>query len=360
MRGNVMSLTVRAEVSLIVFIFCITVTATSVVAQNNDITKRYPPERYLVRQGLGETPESASEAARLEIAKYFESKISGESIVKEWAESRTVKGKTSQKYVSELSNTIKVSAEREIPGIEITGAGKNKKFDAYETWAVLEKSAYVSVLTDRIQKLDSEIDQALKTQGNDLSRLKNLNKALKSLIAREQDRGDLRLLTPGGAPESKSAILQGVITSIDSLVSGAFDVGLVFEGEVESKIRSGLLKAVVDAGIRVKEYRLFTAAIGAGTDLVIEVKHDSTPNTRKQKVGSREFEFFSVSWVLSVNAYDPKTTEVIDTIVQKENVQNVGGGEIKAQEDMVRKILQDQVPAVTSWVYGLIFQPAEN
>ena len=151
-----------------------------------------------------------------------------------------------------------------------------------------------------------------------------------------------------------------MITSIDSLVSGAFDVGLVFEGEVDSKIRSGLTKAVVDAGIRVKEYREFTAATGAGTDLVISVKHDATPNTRKQIVGSREFEFFSVSWVLSVNAYDPKTTEVIKTIVQKENIQNVGGGEIKAQEDMVRKILQDQVPAVTSWVYRLIFQPAEN
>ncbi|MBN1291815.1 MAG: hypothetical protein JXB48_08240 [Candidatus Latescibacteria bacterium] len=351
-------------ISLLIITCYFVVSSLMVEARDNDsddMAKRYPPDRYLVRPGGGSSPENASEAARLEIAKYFESKISGESIVKEWAESHTVKGKTTQKHATELSNIISVSANREIPGIEITGTQQDKKTGEYTTWAVLEKNAYISVLKDRISKRDSETDQYLAGTGtNDMQKLRNLNRALQNLIEREKDRRDLTLLDPDSMVESRNNILQDVLNNIDNLVSDSFDVGLVFEGDVDSKVRTGITQGIVDAGIRIKEFREFSAACKTGNDLIMSVKHDVNEYTRNQKMGQKDYEFFYCSWVLSVSVYDPETTEVIDTFVQKNDIKNVGGGQAKTQDDMVRNILQNQVPGVTAWVYKLIFSPPEN
>ena len=228
-----MKITLYAIVLLMIFCGCL-FCPVFVHAQSKDaekMAKQYPPDRYLVRPGGGSSPENAAEAARLEIAKYFESKISGESIVKEWAESRTEKGKTTQKHATELSNVISVKTAREIPGIEITGTEQDKKTGEYTTWAVLDKNSYVSVLKDRIAKRDGEIDQCLTSTGkNDMQKLGNLNKALQNLIEREKDCRDLSLLEPGSTVESRSSVMQDVLTNIDLLVSDSFDVGVVFFG----------------------------------------------------------------------------------------------------------------------------------
>ena len=63
--------------------------------------------------------------------------------------------------------------------------------------------------------------------------------------------------------------------------------------------------------------------------------------------------------MLSVTAYDPETEKAIDTIVLNENFSEMGD-ETLARERMVSKILGSQVSEVSSWVYRLIFQPAEN
>ncbi|MCE5250438.1 LPP20 family lipoprotein [bacterium] len=334
--------------------------AQTTVKNGDEITRKYPADRYIVRSGLGESQDAATEAARLEIAKFFESKISGESVINEWAQNRSEGGKTVEKRLTELSNTIKVSAAREIPGIEIAGMKKDNKNNVVEIWAVLDKSTYVTVLNDRIKKLDADADQRLaNTQGDDLTRLRDLANAAKDLVDREKERQDLGLLIPGGAGESRNPVLRNVLTSIDSLIAEAFDVGLISDGEVDSEIVTGLIKGIVDTGIRIREYPDLSSATSAGTDLVMSVKNDVTKGTRKTKVGSKEYDFANITWVLSVSALEPKTSKVINTIVLREQISELGD-ETRAQQRMVQKVLQTQVPSVSSWVYKLIFAPAEK
>ena len=57
------------------------------------IRKKFSEDMYIIRSGSGETPENAAESARFEIVKYFESKISGETFIHEWAKSKKTKGK---------------------------------------------------------------------------------------------------------------------------------------------------------------------------------------------------------------------------------------------------------------------------
>jgi hypothetical protein len=62
--------------------------------------------------------------------------------------------------------------------------------------------------------------------------------------------------------------------------------------------------------------------------------------------------------VLSVKTIDPETQEIINTLVQKDK--SNGSYEDQAYERMVDTILQDQIPAVSKWVYESIFKPEEQ
>ncbi len=358
-----MKVMARTIMLLLLIAGCSSSSSVVVKAWGNDrgdIEKKYPSERYIVRSGTGESPESASEAARLEIAKYFESKISGESIVRESLQSKTERGKTEEKRMTELSNIIKVSASREIPGIEIIDTQKDNKSNAYEAWAGLDKSKYAGVLSDRIMKLDSDVDQLLgNTSGDDIKRLRDLTSAMNSLVERKKAVQDLTLLKTGGAPAMRDQVLRNVIASLDSLVSTAFDVGLVWNGEIDSKVLAGLTQGIVDAGIRLKEYPGLPVAKESGADLVLSVKQDATRSKGNTTVGSKEYTIIFIDWVLSVNAMDPNTEQVIDSLVQRDKISDMGD-EAHANSRMVSKILQNQVPNVSSWVYRLIFTPAEH
>ena len=328
--------------------------------KGDEIAKKYPQDRFIVRSGTGESPEAASEAARLEIAKYFEVKISGETIVRESLESSTSKGKTVEHISMELSNTIKTSALRKIQGIDIVGTEKTKRSGWYEAWAALDIAKYSGVLRKRITETDNDVERVLSDSGgNDMKRLRDLTRIMKSLVERKKTCQDMSLLGTGGVPASKDDVLHKVVVSLDSLISTSFDVGLVWDGEIDSEIKTVVTGGIVDAGIRLKEYQGSSAAKEAGADLVMKVKHDVSKSTKPRKVGSKEYTISNYDWVLSVDAMDPNTEQVIDTLVQRDKITEMGDSD-RAQSRMVSKILQNQVPALSSWVYQLIFKPSEN
>lgn len=341
---------------LLLALVCFSGKPRPVCAQNwgGEIARKYPEDRYIHRFGTGETPDGAAEAARFEIAKFFESKISGESIVREWARSSTSRGKTVENQMTDISNTIIVGTSRDIPGIEIAATGENKSSKRFEAWAVVDREKLSGVLAERIARLDSEADRRLSEPfGSDLKRVAALARSMRDMVSREQDREDLALL--GRNIEPRTSMLFSLMTRLDSLITGAFDVGLVFEGKVDEKVKSMLIKGIVDAGIRVKEYPDDAASAAASSDLSVSVSHQTTNRKTSQNLSGREYTFFWADWVLSVKMIDPSTGEVIGTTVLNDKVN--GGTEEQAYERMVSRILHGQVPKVTSWVYGAVFNP---
>jgi len=227
-----------------------------------DIRRNYPEDKYIIRSGNGESSESASESARFEIVKFFEAKISGASLINQWAKSQTTRGKTTEDRFTKISNTIMVSASREIPGIEIVSVKQDKKSKSHEVWAVLEKSVYSAFLSDRIKKIDSSINHRLSNlQEGDLNLVRIYSQIMGDLLRREEARQDLSLLDSGLMVGSNEILLNQVMTSLDSLIAEAFDVGLVFNGEVNNKVRVVIIKGISDAGIRIKEYASLQGAV---------------------------------------------------------------------------------------------------
>ena len=134
----------------------------------------------------------------------------------------------------------------------------------YEAWAALNKTQYSLHLRERIERLDDLIDHKLANlRGNDLKRVRELAHIMGDIILREQNRQDLSLLNTGTGFETKEIVLQRVMTSLDSLIAISFDVGLISNGEINSDVKSGIVKGVNDAGIRIKEYPNMMAAMMA-------------------------------------------------------------------------------------------------
>ncbi len=319
--------------------------------------KKFPENRFIVRSGTGDSPEKAAEAARFEIAKFFESKISGETIVKEWAQSATARGKRVDSRMTEISNTVAVGASRDIPGIEIAAIDEDKSAGRFEAWAVVDREKLSRVLLERIEGIDRDVDRRLaEPGGSDMARVAAFSRSMRDLVRREQARQDILLL--GGKSESRNDVLHAVMTGLDSLIATAFDVGLVFEGAVDEKVKSLIFKGVADAGIRIKEYADQAAAGTGGADLTMVVSHQVTKRKTSNTAGGREFVFCWADWVLSVKAVDPTGGEVIATTVLSDKIS--GGTDEQAAERMVGRMLQLQIPKVTSWISAMVFDPEKK
>ncbi|HDY90077.1 MAG TPA: hypothetical protein ENH82_18405 [bacterium] len=346
-----------------------------------DIHYLYPNERYLVRSGRGKTPQAATETARFEIAKYFESRISGKTLVRQWARNTKTRGHTIEDQLIELTNTIIVSSKREIPGIDIVKT-EQVKLNIYEVWAVLEKSTYSGILRDRIQKIDKELDNRLSiTYDSDILRARNLTQIIYDLILREQSREDIMLISPGLSINSRTDELHIVMSNLDNLIAEDLNIGLVFNGDMDKGIKSGMRKGIVDAGIRLKEYPDYTQAVDDKTDIIIMVDHTVT-TYHEEKSGLRTIStiFDSIfsyilgfivtttkpedyivhwnSWILSLESFDSTTGKIIDTLVL--NDKSSGKNDKQSHGRMVRKFLKSQVPAVSSWVHNVIFKPQDK
>jgi hypothetical protein len=147
------------------------------------------------------------------------------------------------------------------------------------------------------------------------------------------------------------------MSGLDSLIADAFDVGLIFEGDINGAVRSGIIKGITDAGIRVKEYPSRYTAIDEGNDLLLTVENAVNPQVRSRKFNNKEFTFYFVNWTLGMKAIDPATEEVISTWIGKGETN--GSYEDQAIERMISNIMGKQVPELSNWVYQAIFKPEE-
>ncbi|MFC1651009.1 hypothetical protein ACFL2X_05510 [Candidatus Latescibacterota bacterium] len=322
------------------------------------LRRKYSEDSYIIRFGSGDTSEDASESSRFEIAKYFEAKISGETIVNQWAQSRTKKGRSIEERLTEISNSIIVGTSRDIPGIEIISSEYDKKSKSYQVWAALEKSKYIGVLQDRIKNIDGKNNNRLANlSGDDLNRIRIYSHIMNDLLIREKALQDLSILGSGAASISSETALFGVMSSLDSLIADAFDVGLVYKNEMSSSVKSGITKGINDAGLRVREYPDSPSAFESGIDLLMTVEHTVNTRVTSRKMNNKEFTFHFADWVLSIQTMDPESREIINTLVLKDTTN--GSYEDQALERMMDKILRVNVPSISKWVYDSIFKPEE-
>jgi len=319
-----------------------------------EISDKYSEDVYLVRMGSAEAADQAADAARFEIASYFEVKVSGERLIKQWYQSGTARGKMIEDNLSELTNTIIIRAERDIPGIDIPlTPRRNEDQKLYEAWAVLNKASYGRVLADRITAIDENAQRRYsRTDVSDYERIGDLKRIVADLVLREKYKADLTLLGMAGMISVCPVDPPSVMEALDRLIADEFTVGIVCTGDVAQEVRAAIVQGAVDAGIRVKAYADMDAARAEDADVTLNVSHEVTFTT----TAYNNFQFHNASWIIALTLVEPGTEKVIKSEVldgKKPGAQNNDQARVR----MIREIVTTQIQPITEFVYAAIFQP---
>ena len=310
------------------------------------VIERYPDALYLVREGTGSSRDEAENAARFEIARFFESRISGESIVRRWAKSVIAGGKTRERFATELTRVITVAAERDIPGIVIADAARSG--DTWRAWAVLDRAAYHQTLDERLTALDREIiDRLALPRGSDLAYAKTLGRSLAALTERERLRGDLSVLGFGLVPPSRSEQASELLVELERLLSDSFVIALKGNSAGTGRTGGTLAGALSAAGFRVGQTTTDDA------DMVLSWGIESTVSQRPLKIGDDTVELVRIDWDLDLTAAEPGKSMQLGSVSFHDTV--TGNDETQAQRLMNARIGSDQARKTASWVYELVF-----
>ena len=318
-----------------------------------EVQSRYPEGLYVLRQGSGDSPVAAADAARLEIAKFFEANISGETKVHQWGQSESKHGRILSRQVTEIVNDIRVAASREIPGIEIVGSRKLPN-GTYESWAALSKTIFAEHVESQIAGFDALVGELLGVRPDtDIRAAQSLAKSAAALLQREEKRGDLVLINRANGIPSGVKRYAAVMTSLDSVITRRLDVGIVIRGDAGTTVSEGLVSGVSAAGIRCNQYDSLSKAASGASDIVISVNCSLTERTSTTTIQSRQQLLHWADWILSFNALDPVTKEIVDSSVLSGKSSGIDAKQARARMDYA--ILNENMSAVTSWVYALIF-----
>jgi hypothetical protein len=322
----------------------------------DSIQARYHSEFYIVRSGRGKTQEEAAEYARFEIVKFFESRITGETRLRQTSESAVTRGRIVESILTELENEVSVSSEREIPGIEIVENAQVPGSGLYEAWAALSKKEYGALLAERVRTADTTIDTRLGSPGaSDIERARTLAGISRIVTERERDRRDLSLVMPEAGVESREALFGMVSASLDSLLEHAIDVGVVLGGDMDDRIRPTIVDGITGSGIRMKEFDSMASAVNGGSDMIVTANIVVTPRVSETTIASQTVKLFWSDWVLSLTAIDPSSKALVDTIVLTDKAS--GRDPDQALQRMIGRISETQTPAMARWIYDVIIRP---
>ncbi len=322
-----------------------------------DLKSRFPEGLYVLRMGSGQTAESASDAARFEIAKFFESSIEGNTTVRQWGRSETRRGKVITGQVTEIAGEIAVASKRDIPGIEIASLRKMPDGD-YEAWAALSKTNYAAHVRERIDAIDARVAELGAARPvSDIDAARKLAKSAAFLLDREKVRADLVSINRVQSVSSSGERYAAVMTSLDSVLTRRLELGVVADPVMGESLSEGLATIITDAGFRTKRYDGISEAVREKADLIIRIGASISERITTTTVQSKEKTLYWNDWVLTLNAIDPLTRDSAAATML--NGKSSGLDPDQARSRMEYAILNGKSDALAAWIYDLIFDRKE-
>jgi len=238
----------------------------------------FPAARYLTGSGSGPDLESARDAARVEIAKVFSSRISAANFSS--VSERTFSGESGAQTTAyrEAAATVHVATEKVMAGVEVSRSWRDPGGGRYYALAVLDKSKVRAALSDRLAELDEQVGATFREMATTTDKLARARTALKVrafLKSREAPASDLRVLSHGADVEPPYD-LNSVRSAIEKALT-ALDVALTLRPVPRERVLAEIRKALNALGVEPG---------GNGGDLVVnceasfESMEDPDPKSR--------------------------------------------------------------------------------
>lgn len=222
----------------------------------------FPYETYLCGVGFGADRTAAENAAYAGLARIFVVNVS--SISKDFMGAYQQTGAKSLE-ISSSETLTKVSTAKVFSGVRIMEVWRGDQFYAL---ACLDREKASQTLRGQIHEADSVVSKHLdKAKNSDaVSKLKELGKALDTLVQREAFNGELRIVDVNGVGMAGDYSHADVAAALEE-AAVALRVGVKVEGNYDSDVRTALIE-----GLSKRGYQISETDSEKGLDVVVSAK----------------------------------------------------------------------------------------
>lgn len=299
---------------------------------------KYPPSFYLTAVGDGETAKDAEADAYVGISKIFQVKVKSQE--ESW-ERYIERNAQVEEHKFTAESFIDLSTQKVLNQVRIAQTYQDHHTGKYYALAVLDRDQVGTSLRDRISLLDKEIEDLLKSMGeNKLEKVRVLKKTMDRLSLREALNSDLRVVDPEGKgvkpgydPGELSRRFEGELKGL------SIRVGI--EGDGGEELSAVLAELLVKGGLSV-------APEGIPEDIFIKGKLE----WEKSDISDRNWKF--VRWKLKVEAWDKEVNQLISSLDREGREGHLTYQEAKRRA--LRTIKADQLIPISQEVTDYILK----
>jgi len=320
-------------------------------------SKDHPPSEFLTGVGQAETQPEAAARAYAAVSRIFKAEVSAQS--KDW-ESFLIQEKkgtaTSERRLT-LDQVTKVSTDKVLENVGLLDTWRDPKTGRHYALAGMNRSQAGAAMQEKISELDQEIRSAIEesrqTQDK-LAAVRQLRRAVKSLVLREAYNADLRVIRTSGQGVQPPYQVADLAAQFEEVIGANLVVGIDVMGDQADVVRKAVMEGLVREGLPVTARRVGTSPPpgngGDGAPLELSVK--GTVRLWPLSVPDPRFKY--VRWCSDFVILEGAGQRVVGAVSRGGREGHLTEAEAlaKASRVMQQEVVTDLAKSLAGYVYG--------
>ena len=218
---------------------------------------QYPSSGYLTGVGYDADRKSAEDQARAEIAKIFVSRVHSRTKMYQDYLQTTPSGKSGSEETFSIQEITDVSTEKVLSGVRIAQIYQQSRPEQlYYALAVLDRDQSATILSDRIRKLDREMEMLLdmaNAESDVFKKIKYLRQSIGKHAMREAYDTELRIVSRSGRGISSPIHFTAIKSELDAILLRDFLIGVSVTGNRGGEVQDALVQGLNQEGFSISE-----------------------------------------------------------------------------------------------------------
>lgn len=319
-------------------------------------SKDYPTDQFLVGVGRGDNAASAAENAYAAVAKIFKAEVSAQS--RDWESFLLVENRAGAKSERRLTvdQVTKVSTDKVIESVRVLDSWVDRKTSTHYALAGMNRAQAATAMQERLAELDRTVEtqvQEARQSTNKLNRIRNLRRAVKTLVLRDATNADLRVIRSSGQGNPAAYRVSELTTELEQFLTGNFVVSVDITGDQQEPVRRAVMEGLLREGLPVT-----TKTVGEEPTRPAELAVNGTVRLWKIDVADPQFKY--VRWCSDFVLVENETQRVVGAVSRtgKEGHLTHAEATAKALRVMQQEVTSHLSKTLADYVYGETDPPA--
>jgi hypothetical protein len=313
-------------------------------------SKDYPTEQYLVGVGRADQATTAAENAYAAVAKVFKAEVSAQS--RDWESYLLVENRAGAKSERRLNidQVTKVSTDKVIENVRVLDSWVDRKSGTHYALAGMNRAQAAAAAQERLAELDRAVEtqvQEARQSANKLNRVRNLRRAIKTLVLRDATNADLRVIRATGQGNPAAYRVPDLTVELEQFLAGHFSVSVDVTGEQQEPVRRAVMEGLLREGLPVT-----TKTAGDDPARPAELAVNGTVRLWKIDVSDPQFKY--VRWCSDFVLVETDSQRVVGAVSRAGREGHLTHAEAtaKALRVMQQEITSQLSKTLADYVYG--------